>query len=168
MRMKNKLVRNEGKNLGKLIMVINLVLIIPAAWIIGNYIANKEFGETNKAAKSTLAKIQSIDNVSEKKQVVKDYDFVHQMSNNLIVAEDNKIRGYQNITLENIDKAIEMLESDSFIVEELNKWKKGEFENAVEVHNYCWRILGGNEGKAKGVSEKGVNRAKENIVNLSN
>ena len=165
MRRNKTRVRNENKSLIKIIMIMNIILIIPASWIIGNYIVNKEFGETNKAAKSTLAQIESIESVSQKKQVVKDYDFVHQMSNNLIIAEDNKIRGYQSITLENIDLAIEMLENDSFIVEELNKWKKGEFENAVEVHNYCWRILGGNEGKAKGVSEKGIKNAKKNMLN---
>lgn len=165
MRKNKKWSSNEGKSLSKLIVIINLILIIPVGWIIGNYIANKEFGETNKAAKSTLAKIESIDSMSQKKKVVKDYDFVHQMSNNLIVAEDDKIRGYQSITLENINSAIEMLSDDSFIVEELKKWKNGEFENAVEVHNYCWRILGGNEGKAKGISEKGIINAKKNILN---
>lgn len=165
MRKNKKWSSYEGKSLSKLITIINLILIIPVAWIIGNYIVNKEFGEINKAAKSTLAQIESIDSLSEKKKVIKDYDFVHQMSNNLIIAEDNKIIGYQSITLENINSAIEMLSDDSFIVEELKKWKNGEFENAVEVHNYCWRILGGNEGKAKGISENGVRNAKNNILN---
>lgn len=165
MRRNKTRVSNESKSLIKVIMIMNIILIIPAAWIIGNYIANKEFGETNKAAKSTLAQIESIESVSQKKQVVKDYDFVHQMSNNLIIAEDDKIRGYQSVTLENIDLAIEMLSEDPFIVEELNKWKSGDFKNAVEVHNYCWRILGGNEGKAKGVSEKGIKNAKKNMLN---
>lgn len=154
----------DKKKLGKVILVINLILLIPAMGILSYSFTKKELGETNKAAKETLATIETIEDIKEKEQLVRDYDFVHQMSNNLIVAEDGKVRGYQEVNLENIELGIKMLEKDTFIVEELNKWKAGDFENAVEVHNYCWRILGGEEGKAIDVLKEGVDEAKSNIL----
>lgn len=160
---KNNTTSNKSK-LGKIIVVINLILLIPVAGILSYQFTYKELGKTNKAAKETLSTIETIESVKEKEQLVRDYDFVHQMSNNLIVAEDGKIRGYQEVTLENVELAIKMLEKDPFIVEELNKWKAGNFENVVEVHNYCWRILDGNEGKAIDVFKEGIDEAKKNIV----
>lgn len=155
------------KKLGKIIAVINLILLIPVIGILSYNLTNRHLEKTektDKAAKETLSGIETIEDVEEKEQLVKDYDFVHQMSNNLIIAEDGKVRGYQELTLENIELAIEMLEKDPFIVEELNKWKNGDFENAVELHNYCWRILGGDEGKAIDVLKEGIDEAKMNIV----
>ena len=153
----------DNKKLGKVIIIINLILIVPVMGIFIYNFANKDMGKTNKAAKETLSEIEAIENTKEKKKIVKDYNFVHQMSNNLIIAGDGKIRGHQDVTLENIELGIEMLKNDAFIVEELNNWKMGEFENAVEVHNYCWRILGGEEGKAKSILKEGVEEAKKNI-----
>lgn len=154
----------DKNKLGKLIVVINLILLIPVIGILSYNFTYRELGKTNKAAKETLSTIETIEDVKEKEQLVRDYDFVHQMSNNLIVAEDGKVRGYQELTLENVELAIKMLEKDPYIVEALSKWKKGEFENAVEVHNYCWRILGGDEGKAIDVLKEGIDEAKINIV----
>ena len=151
-------VKNKGK-LVKLIVIVNSVLLIA---VIGFFIYNffnKNFGPVNEAAKETLSEIKTIESKEEQKQIVKDYDFVHQMSNNLIVASDGIIWGNQDVTLENIDLGIKMLKNDSYIVEELNKWKKGEFKNSAEVHNYCWRILEGNIGKAKGLSKEGIDVA---------
>lgn len=154
----------DKKKLGKIIAIINIILLIPVVGILSYYFTTRELGETNKAAKETLSTIETIEDAKEKEQLVRDYDFVHQMSNNLIVAEDGKVRGHQDITLENIELAIEMLEKDTFVVEELNKWKAGDFENAVEVHNYCWRILGGEEGKAIDILKEGIDKAKGSIV----
>lgn len=81
------------------------------------------------------------------------------MSSNLIVASDGMIWGNQDVTLKNIDLGIEMLKHDDYIVTELNKWKEGDFKNATDVHNYCWRILGGNIGKAKSNSKDGIDKA---------
>lgn len=159
----NKVGSGEKSKLGMFVLIVNLILIVPVICIAFYKYSYKNLGDSNKAAKKTLAKIENIDDVKEKKQIVTDYDFVHQMSNNLIIAEDGKIRGNQDVTLENIEAGIKMLKNDSYIVEELNKWKEGNFDNAVELHNYCWRILEGNEGKAKSILSDGVEKAKKNI-----
>lgn len=168
-----KVVRD--KKLGKLILIINLVLLIPLMGILSFNFVSKNIRKSNeevnkvvnkevyKEAEEILVEINTTKSDEEKGQIVRDYDFVHQMSNNLIIAIDGKIRGNQDVTLENIDLGIEMLKNDSYIVAELIKWKEGNFENAVEVHNYCWVILEGDEGKAEGISEEGVNAAKKAI-----
>lgn len=155
--------KGEKSKLGIFVIILNLILIIPVVGIIAYNYSYKNLGDSNKAAKETLNKIESISDVKEKEQIVTDYDFVHQMSNNLIIAEDGKIRGNQDVTLENIQLGIKMLKNDTFIVEALNKWIDGDFENSVEVHNYCWRILGGEEGKAKSLLNEGVEKAKLNL-----
>lgn len=151
------------KNLSRLIMIITGVLLVLVIAIFSYNFFNRNFGEVNGAAKETLSEIKTIEDKEEQKQVVKDYDFVHQMSNNLIVAVDGKVWGTQEVTMENIDLGMEMLKDDPYIVEELGKWKKGEFKNVVDVHNYCWRILEGSIGKAKGVSKEGIEKALQAI-----
>ena len=155
--------KGDNKKLGKLIIIMNLILIVPVMGVLIYNYTNRSYGDSDKAAKEVLSEIKAIENNEEKNQMVKDYDFVHQMSNNLIIAEDGKIRGNQDVTLENIEAGMEMLKNDSYIVDELSKWKDGNFENAVEVHNYCWRILGGEEGRAKEILKEGIDKAKKNI-----
>lgn len=151
-------VQNKRK-LVKVVVIVNSVLLIAVIGFFVYNFFNKNFGSVNEAAKETLSEIKTIESKEEQKQIVKDYDFVHQMSNNLIVSSDGVKWGEQAVTLENIDLGIKMLKNDSYIVSELNKWKKGEFKNSVEVHNYCWRILEGNVGKAKGLSQEGIDVA---------
>lgn len=151
-------VEDKGK-LVKVVLIVNVILIIAVGTFFVYKFFNREFGDVNKAAKETLSEIKTIENKVEKAQVVKDYNFVHQMSNNLIVASDNQKWGEQSVTLENIDLGIEMLKNDEYIVAELNKWKEGNFENSVEVHNYCWRILEGNRGRASSLSKEGIDEA---------
>ena len=38
----------------------------------------------------------------------------------------------------------------------LTKWKKGDFSNAVEVHNYVWAMLNGNVGKAEALDNDAI------------
>ena len=40
----------------------------------------------------------------------------------------------------------------------LTKWKKGDFSNAVKVHNYVWEMLGGNVGKAEELDNDQINK----------
>lgn len=154
-----KVIVGEKKKLSKLIVIINIILIVPVIGILSYNFFNKNLGEVNAAAKETIAEIETVENKEEQEQLVKDYDFVHQMSNNLIVASDGMVWGNKDVTLKNIDLGIEMLSNDQYIVDELAKWKEGDFDNAAEVHNYCWRILEGNIGKAKGVSKEGIDKA---------
>ena len=39
----------------------------------------------------------------------------------------------------------------------LTKWKKGDFSNAVEVHNYVWEMLDGSVGKAHNLDTEKIN-----------
>ncbi|MGL5352486.1 MAG: DUF6241 domain-containing protein [Clostridium sp.] len=143
----------------KLIIILLITAVVVGIGFFAYRFVNRNFGPVNEAAKETLNEIKVTNTKSEQEKIVKDYDFVHQMSNNLIVASDGMIWGNQDVTLENIDLGIEMLKNDDYIVTELNKWKEGDFKNATDVHNYCWRILEGSIGKAKGNSKEGIDKA---------
>lgn len=143
----------------KLIMVLVVAAVVVGIGFFSFRFFNRNFGPVNEAAKETLSEIKETKTKVEKEQTVKNYDFVHQMSNNLIVASDGMIWGSQDVTIENIDLGIEMLKNDEYIVTELNKWKNGDFKNATDVHNYCWRILEGSIGKAKANSKEGIDKA---------
>ena len=80
--------------------------------------------------------------------------FIHKMSNSIINPIDGRKYGSIKITPKTIELAInglELIESDEdrkHLYNELNKWKNGKFENAVDVHNYVWYMLDGEIGKA--------------------
>lgn len=171
----NQPLENKGK-LIKLIIVVNIFLLIAVGGFISYQFFNKKFAdenealknvvreeivevEANKSAKETLSEIKAIESIEKQEAIVKDYDFVHQMSNNLIVASDGQKWGEQAVTLDNIDLGIEMLANDGYIVAELNKWKDGNFENAIDLHNYCWEILEGDTGKASSIYQEGIDAA---------
>ncbi len=75
--------------------------------------------------------------------------FIHKMSNSIINPIDGRKYGSIKITPKTIELAInglELIESDEdrkHLYNELNKWKNGKFENAVDVHNYVWYMLDG-------------------------
>lgn len=167
----DELVEDKG-SLIKLIIIVNIILLIVAGGFLGYKFYGEKFKAENessekassevlekKSANETLSEIKSIESKGEQEEIVKDYDFVHQMSNNLIIASDGEKWGEQDVTLENIDLGIEMLKDNEYIVQALNKWKEGDFTNAIEVHNYCWEILEGDKGKAIGIYQEGVNAA---------
>lgn len=93
--------------------------------------------------------------------------FIHKMSNSIINPIDGRKYGSIKITPETIELAInglELIESDEdrkHLYNELNKWKNGNFENAVDVHNYVWYMLDGEIGKAISIKDEVV----DNIVN---
>lgn len=92
--------------------------------------------------------------------------FVHRMANSIIIARDNRKYGQIEITPENIDIAISCLSlvndesTRNFIEEQLTKWKNGDFDNAVMVHNFVWDILEGEVGKARAVDKSAVRKTK--------
>lgn len=162
---------NKG-SLIKLIIIVNIFLLIAIGGFVSYQFFSKKLTaeneavteglsevEANKSAQETLGEIKSIESKEKQEAIVKDYDFVHQMSNNLIVASDGQKWGEQAITLDNIDLGIEMLSDDGYIVAELNKWKDGDFKNAIDVHNYCWEILEGDTGKASSIYQEGIDAA---------
>ena len=94
--------------------------------------------------------------------------FIHQMSNGIINPIDGMKIGYIEINPRTIDIAIEGLKYiqdknvKKYLQIELNRWKNGDFDNGVNVHNYVWNMLGGNVGKAINVDYGNVDEIKNN------
>lgn len=91
---------------------------------------------------------------------------IHQMSNSIIKAIDDRKFGEIPVTPFNIDQAIEGIKyiqdegSASYLQNALLKWKEGDFSNAVLVHNFVWEMLDGEIGKAISVNNKRVEQIK--------
>lgn len=106
------------------------------------------------------------DNKSFKFENYNVYDLVHWISNPVITAKENKKIGFIEPSPQNIDKLIVVVEKSDishkkFFLETLEKWKKGDFVDVVDMHNTAWKMLDGNIGKAKGPDEYEINNLKE-------
>ena len=93
-------------------------------------------------------------------------DFIHRMSNKIIKPIDGRKNGSIDINPQAIDIALNSLknigdeEARDYLHYELSKWKNGNFENGVLVHNYVWHMLDGNIGKALSLDTYEVNKIK--------
>ena len=93
-------------------------------------------------------------------------DFIHRMSNKIIKPIDGRKNGSIDINPKTIDIALNSLknigdeEARNYLHYELSKWKNGDFENGVLVHNYVWHMLDGNIGKALSLDTYEVNKIK--------
>ena len=93
-------------------------------------------------------------------------DFIHRMSNKIIKPIDGRKNGSIDINPKTIDIALNSLknigdeEARDYLHYELSKWKNGDFENVVLVHNYVWHMLDGNIGKALSLDTYEVNKIK--------
>ena len=93
-------------------------------------------------------------------------DFIHRMSNKIIKPIDGRKNGSIDINPKTIDIALNSLknigdeEARDYLHYELSKWKNGDFENGVLVHNYVWHMLDGNIGKALSLDTYEVNKIK--------
>lgn len=79
------------------------------------------------------------------------WEEMHQMANTKIKADE--IWGEIEITEDRVNALIIEVLSSKYpdkkrLLTILYNWKKQEFSNAVEEHNYLWRKLGGTIGKA--------------------
>lgn len=82
------------------------------------------------------------------------WDTLHKMANTKIVAD--QIWGETEITPERVDRLLEEVEQSAYpdkirLLDMLNRWKDGDFSQAVEEHNYLWEKLDGTVGKATGL-----------------
>ncbi|MFA9397759.1 MAG: DUF6241 domain-containing protein [Clostridiaceae bacterium] len=85
------------------------------------------------------------------------YNLIHKMANTLIVAEDNQIYGETPINSGSVNKAMIIVCETDLISEDekevllniLQAWKNGDYSNGVQAHNYVWKRLDGNIGRAK-------------------
>ena len=73
---------------------------------------------------------------------------------------------FHDINPKTIDIALNSLknigdeEARNYLHYELSKWKNGDFEIGVLVHNYVWHMLDGNIGKALSLDTYEVNKIK--------
>ena len=85
---------------------------------------------------------------------------IHSLANTLIKAEYKW--QCSEVTPKTIKLAIKGVEkiSDDYdrmhLRNSLAKWKRGDFSNAVEVHNYVWAMLNGNVGKAEALDNDAI------------
>lgn len=85
------------------------------------------------------------------------YDMIHEMANTLIVAEDGLIYGEIPINEQSINEAMVIIKDTELISTKekevclniLQKWKEKDYSQGVQAHNYAWKLLHGNIGRAK-------------------
>ena len=126
--------------------------------------ANKVIGnnEENSEEESSEEKGNTI--TVDEQRMIEINEYVHHMANTIILAVDGKINGTKQITMETIDEALSMVKDvDWYLYEEISKWKDGDFSNGVEVHNYVWKNLDGEIGKANKLDEEAVQAVKANL-----
>lgn len=81
------------------------------------------------------------------------YHNCHEMANNFIVAKDGRIRGYVRADDRNIDRIVAVITKYTFedgdrLIEWLTDFRNGDYSDAVDFHNYCWKKLDGEIGYA--------------------
>ena len=167
---------NEALKIDEIAYRIGIDNIIPKATLDNN--------DKIKFITPTKYKVNNVDNITPAEEEIKlnsisenlespnseylEIQFIHKMSNSIINPIDNKKYGNIGITPESIELAIEGLvyienhEVKTYLQTELNKWKNGKFDNAVEVHNYVWNMLGGQVGKAISINKDKVNEIVKN------
>ena len=127
---------------------------------------NKESKDDNKGSDN---KENNNEGTNGKNIVYDEYgvvNFIHQMSNQIINPADGKKFGVIKITPQNIEIALNSIkninndEARDYLNKALRKWQNGDFNNAVEVHNYVWHMLGGEIGIASSLDEEEINKIK--------
>ncbi|MBX0314667.1 DUF6241 domain-containing protein [Planococcus glaciei] len=79
-------------------------------------------------------------------------DHLHEMSHSKVYAADKwgQVRLITPTNISELQAIVETgdFEKESFYLSTLEAWQKGDFSNAVEVHNTIWSWHGGTVGKA--------------------
>lgn len=170
--------QSKGSNLLKGIgMIVAIVVILGGmAWsgmklhdLTQSPSYNKPQGNGNQAtegdAETPNKGEENIDQVALDEESLEEINnYVHHMANTIIIAVDGKINGIEKITMESIDKALGLVQGvDEYLYNEINKWKEGDFSNGVDVHNYVWKELDGEIGKANSLDEAAIDAVKANL-----
>lgn len=157
---------NDFLKIDEISTILHLDTILPKALLDEN---NKvEFVKvTNyKVPESSSDNITISKDDMEENIILDEYEvvnFIHKMSNLIINASDGKKYGIIEITPANIEIALNSVsninnsEARNYLTNELNKWKNGNFSNAVQVHNYVWHMLNGQVGIASSLDESKIN-----------
>ena len=146
----------------------NLKFIKPIGYKVSQeYTQLEESSQQNEDSQEGIVENESNKNntmvLSSSYEVV---DFIHRMSNQIINPIDGKKNGVIEITPENIDIALNSLyyiyydEAREYLYNELSKWKNGDFNNGVLVHNYVWNLLDGNIGRALSLDKVQITKIK--------
>ncbi|MBM7834282.1 DUF6241 domain-containing protein [Clostridium sardiniense] len=153
-------------------LIVTIVVSLPLGFLLYKYEIRESKNDNIQNVSVKGQKINSLESnegeVDSKNinNIEKIYDEVHKMANSLIIAEDNQIWGEEKITRKRIKELLESVEDiDDFLTVEIEKWDKLDFNNAVEVHNYVWKKLGGTVGKAIDLNNEGINEAIAEIDN---
>lgn len=82
--------------------------------------------------------------------------YLHLMTHQKVAAKDKW--GAIEMTPKNIENLMAIIKTNEgyykyadYYLEVLSRWQKGDFTNAVEVHNYIWELNGGTVGRATGL-----------------
>jgi len=120
------------------------------------------FAAVNKGIKAN-EQVTKVTQIFEKEEIKDEkrlelYKKIHEMANTKIKAEDGLIWGEDEPTVEKIDVIIEEISRTNYedkdkLISILNRWKNGDFSNCVEEHNYVWKKLDGQVGKASSLRE---------------
>lgn len=126
-------------------------------------IGNKEVieGEIDSNKNTEFIKAKDVQKPTNSNGAIK---LIHSLANTLIKAEYK----WQctEVTPETITVALECVEliKDDYdrmhLRNGLSKWVKGDFSNAVEIHNYVWEMLGGSIGKAEDIEKEEIEKIK--------
>ena len=146
----------------------NLKFIKPTGYKVSQeYTQLEESSQQNEDSQEGIVENESNKNntmvLSSSYEVV---DFIHRMSNQIINPIDGKKNGVIEITPENIDIALNSLyyiyydEAREYLYNELSKWKNGDFNNGVLVHNYVWNLLDGYIGRALSLDKVQITKIK--------
>ncbi|MCC3869933.1 DUF6241 domain-containing protein [Terrisporobacter mayombei] len=155
---------NDVLKVDEISAALELDTIIPKAVVEDNKI------HFVKITRYKVDKTKESNDSNNKNTVYDEYgvvNFIHKMSNQIINPADGKKFGVIKITPKNIEIALNSInniknkEAKEYLEKELTKWKNGDFNNAVEVHNYVWHMLDGQIGIASTLDEKEINKIKE-------
>ena len=126
--------------------------------------ANQVIGNNEENSEEESSEEEGNTITVDEQRMIEINEYVHHMANTIILAVDGKINGTKQITMETIDEALSMVKDvDWYLYEEISKWKDGDFSNGVEVHNYVWKNLDGEIGKANKLDEEAIEAVKTNL-----
>lgn len=142
--------------------IISLLVIGTLSFTISSILIKKDIPTNNDIVNVEVTTIK--EEVSEEVKEETTYtmaqmQFVHKMTNNLIISND--IWGYEEVNGLNIETALKIFKDDEKIVNYLNQWLEKDFSNSVEFHNYIWEMLGGTIGKATELDYDKINEVVE-------
>lgn len=140
------------KKYAKVFVTTLIVLILTGigSFMWANGKLNNIFDKSNE--KKEITQIFKKEEIKDKKAKVV-FQKMHEMANTKIVAVDGLVWGEMEPTEESVNALIQEVSSSNYenkeqLLQILSRWKNGDFSNCVDDHNFLWKKLGGQVGKA--------------------